>query len=458
MMNSVLQARFLPRLLALLAALACVAVLPAQNPGRAQNLGDVRPQFGKYEVTTIAICPFNVSAAAVEKETIPRIIRRDLELSGYFKMPADQRAVNTQNLKDTRGGGIDWKAWQDLGVEHYVMGKLSEKGNSYTAYLLMYETATGQLIINRQFTQPKSRLRFLAHQLADEIVLFTKGSPGIANTKLLFVSERVPGVKEAGIMDADGFNARQITNFGRLVVGPTWGANGTEAYFQSYHGNRANIYGMILKPDAAFNFQPGQSWTVAAHGGTNHSPDWNEKSRRIVMVMSKDGGSEIYSTLRDGTQMRRLTETRFTEGSPCWSPDGSKVAFTSNEGGGIQLFVMNADGSGRRRITKGSGWHDAVSWSPDGRRLAFVWRKSNEAHNDIYVCNADGTDYRRLTMNEGNNESPSWAPDGRHIAFQSDRGGSWQIFMTLDDGSAQKQLTNSGRNSQPDWGPLPPKD
>ena len=57
----------------------------------------------------------------------------------------------------------------------------------------------------------------------------------------------------------------------------------------------------------------------------------------------------------------------------------------------------------------------------------------------------------QLTHDGGRNDFPSWAPDGRHIVFQSNRSGSLQIWSMLADGTNQKQLTNSGSNSEPDW-------
>jgi TolB protein len=58
----------------------------------------------------------------------------------------------------------------------------------------------------------------------------------------------------------------------------------------------------------------------------------------------------------------------------------------------------------------------------------------------------------QLTKASGKNENPSWAPDGVHIAFTSNRGGSYQIWTMLADGSQPRQLTTQGNNSSPAWG------
>lgn len=415
----------------------------------------VRPTY-RYEKSVIMIAPFNTSGTTLETDTLSRIIRNDLMLSGFFEMPADQVMANRQNMIDHRQGTVNFDFWQSkMNVDHYLMGGVRESDGRLTARVVMYDVATRQQIINREFSNTKARMRDLAHQISDAVILQLKGVEGVCRTNLLFATEQLPGVREVAIMDWDGFAARPLTNFGKLATMPVWGAKGSEMYFTSYHGNRAVIYGMQFMLDNTGMIVPGQTWPIAAYGGTNHSAAWSPQAQRLVAVLSKDGNSEIYTMGRDGKNLKRLTRTKATEGSPTWSPDGRQIAFTSNEAGGVHVFVMNADGSNKRRVSSSASWNDAVSWSPDGGRLAFVKRSAGQ--NDIYVADVKGESVllRRLTMNQGNNESPTWAPNGTHLAFSSDRTGQWQIYLMLDDGSNQRQLTSTGRNTLPDWGPIP---
>jgi TolB protein len=412
------------------------------------SLGVVVPRKS-YEPTVIAIPPFGKDEGApVQFDTIARVVRRDLQLTGFFTLHPDQNAVNRQNLTDVRTQRVDIAAWQALGAEHYLMADITRpNATTLRARVLLYDVPSGKMVLSRFIDGNPEDVRGLGHRIADEVVRFTKFTEGIAQTQLIFISEQMPGIKEVAIMDADGYNPRPLTRYNNICTSPAWGANGTEFYYTSYHGNRANIYGQQLAT--------GNRWTIAAYGGTNHSPDWNAARERLVMVLSKDGGSELYTARRDGQELRRLTETKATEGSPCWSPDGSRIAFASNEAGGVQIFVANADGSGRRRLTTRGSWNDAPAWSPDGTRIAFSSRI--DGRFDIFTIAADGNpdSVRRLTIGQGNNESPAWAPNSRHLAFSSDRSGRWQIYMMLDDGSNQQVLTSSGRNTQPKWGPLP---
>jgi TolB protein len=430
-----------------LTALPLLAV--AQEPADAPNsLGTVKPQITTSQ-SVIAVVQFGVDpSVGLQIDTMPRVIRRDLELTGFFKMPADQRAVNSLNMFDVAQSTVNFAEWEKLGVEHYLMGSISMPSPGVLdVRVILYDIASQKAVINRNIKGDAADPRMLAHRISDEVVRFTKFTDGFAQTQFLFVTEQVPGIREVGTVDSDGFNQRALTQYQSLCTTPIWGANGTEIYYTSYHGKQAHIYGQLLRT--------GQTWKIAGYGGTNHSPDWNASRGRLLMVLSKDGNSEIYSSSRDGQGLQRITQTATTEGSPCWSPDGSKILYVTNEAQGAHIYVANADGSGKRKLTNRGSWNDAPAWSPDGERIAFVSRNSGK--NDIFIIDADGNgdSVRRLTMNQGNNESPTWAPNSRHLAFSSDRSGSWQIYLMLDDGSSQNQITTSGRNTQPDWGPAP---
>jgi len=432
------------------------ATLPTLGSAQDQQLGKVRPSY-RYEKTLINVAAFNVTGTSLEPETLSRIIRNDLTLSGFFSMPPDQRWANTLNVSDARSGNINWAEWEKMGAKHYLMGRVTESGANTSVEVLLYDVDSKSLVINRRVvTAPTAQIRMLAHQISDIVVKFTQGVDGVARTRLTFVSELIPKNREVSVMDWDGFDPRQMTKTGNLVATPSWGLNGTEIYYTSYVGNRARVFGTQLKQDASLNFSPSSQWIIADYGGSNHTPSWSATAKRVALVLSRDGNSEIYSALRDGSDLRRLTETAFTEGSATWSPDGSKIAFVSNDSGAPHVFVMNADGTGRRRLTTRGGWNDEPNWSPDGRRIAFVSR--NSGTNDIYVCEVSGeaSSYKRLTMGQGNNEQPSWAPNNTHLAFTSDRTGRSQIYIMLDDGSAQTVITAKGTNRSPDWGPIPP--
>lgn len=415
------------------------------------NLGVVRP-IPIYQKSVIAVPFFDVTQGMpFEWESLPRVVRRDLELSGYFTI-ADTQTSNRLNRSDVELKTVQWDRWSQLGVEHYLMGscKPGSAAGSLVVDTLLYDIASKQRVFGKQFVGTVAEYRALAHQISDEVVRYLKGADGIAQTRIAYITDRTGNrIKEVALMDYDGFgqNAPPLTRHGKLCVRPCWGANGTELYFTSYRDFNPDLYGMTLADR--------REWHIARHPGLNTLPAWSETLKRIVITLSKDGNSELYTMDRSGGNLTRLTRSKFIETSPCWSPDGSQIAFVSDrEGGRPQIYVMNADGTNVRRITRQGSWNDAPAWSPKGDRIAFISRI--EGRFDVFTCSltGDNDSWRRLTIGTGDNETPTWAPDGRHIAFASNRTGSWQIYIMLDDGSNQQQITTVGNNQQPAWGPI----
>ena len=149
---------------------------------------------------------------------------------------------------------------------------------------------------------------------------------------------------------------------------------------------------------------------------------------------------------------------------PAWSPDGTRLAFTSSRDGNEEFYIVNRDGSGLRRLTNSPSVEVTPTWSPTGNQLAFVsdrtgsrrstsstWTAPTEAdhqrdalrpthlvagavqrdrvhvtggrrqrHQDLRVSRRCD---RTITDSIGSNESPAFSPNGRHIAFASDRTG-----------------------------------
>jgi TolB protein len=80
----------------------------------------------------------------------------------------------------------------------------------------------------------------------------------------------------------------------------------------------------------------------------------------------------------------------------------------SNRHGNWQVYVMEADGSNVRRLTQSRADEDIPTWSPDGREVTFV--SNRDGHLEIYKMNRDGSNVRRLTNTQADNTWPFWAP------------------------------------------------
>jgi Tol biopolymer transport system component len=89
-------------------------------------------------------------------------------------------------------------------------------------------------------------------------------------------------------------------------------------------------------------------------------------------------------------------------------------------------------------------------WSRDGSRILFQSDRSGTWQ--IYVMDGDGSNRERLTSGDCNNKYHSWSPDNSAIAFVSDCDGNEDIFVMDSSGGNLRNLSNHpARDIHPYW-------
>jgi TolB protein len=85
-------------------------------------------------------------------------------------------------------------------------------------------------------------------------------------------------------------------------------------------------------------------------------------------------------------------------------------------------------------------------------RIAF--QSNRDGSYEIYIMNADGSGLARLTNNLHADVFPAWSPDGEMLAFSSDRSSTLEIYLINADGSGLVRLTDDeANNALPAWSP-----
>ena len=430
----------------LLAALLAPWSGPPPSHGQAVDVY-INITGGGTKKLNIAIPDFAVIAGpdtAGLASMLASVAGADLTFSQLFSVVAATGSIPPNNPEALK------KSWTDFaaaGAHAGVHGLLALRGPRVEADMRLYDLTTPEfrLIASKKFDVAADQPRRLAHKVADEIVLQFTGEPGIADTKVAYVSG-ARGVKEIQIADYDGFGARPITRNGSLNLMPVWSPDTRSLAFTSYKGGYPDLY-------RAFPFERRPDQTLAAFNGINSSPAFSPDGRSIAMTLSKDGNPEIYVLTLATGGFRRLTRHPGIDTEPYWSPTGRDIAFVSDRLGVPHVFVMDSDGGNVRQLTSG-GFHTQPRWSPKGDTIVYTTR---QATHDLWAIGADGSNARRLTGGASDNQGAAWAPNGRHLAFQSNRLGSWQIFTMLLDGSEQAPLMRGpGEFTSPSWSPRLP--
>jgi TolB protein len=116
---------------------------------------------------------------------------------------------------------------------------------------------------------------------------------------------------------------------------------------------------------------------------------------------------------------------------------------------------MKQNGTDKQQVTHMTGAAIFPDFSPDGGEIAFTAKPAGSPTRDVYVIRSDGTGLTQLTSGEGNNTYSAFSPDGSKIVFDSDRSGTWQVWLMNADGSGQHQLTYdpAPKDQVPDWSP-----
>jgi TolB protein len=323
-------------------------------------------------------------------------------------------------------------------------GKLTVQGWLYD----VKNTANPQVLGKQYSDVPTDDVaRVMAHKFADEIIYRLGGGiPGIAESKIYFVSDRT-GHKEVWVMDYDGSNQRQITHQGSISLSPRVSPDGSRLAFSSLtkSGWEIMMYSLDLNRMVGF----------ARFGGTNLSPAWSADGSKIAFSSSRGGSPQIYVSDASGGNLQRMTTNKGPDVSPVWNrKTGAQIAYVSGQTGLPQVYTMESDGTNQQRMTD-QGYAVSPAWAPNGQFLSLAWTRKygpgEPGSSDIYLMDIASKQWVQLTHDGGRNDFPSWAPDGRHIVFQSSRTGKEEIWMMLADGTKVRQLTFTGRNTQPNW-------
>jgi len=332
-----------------------------------------------------------------------------------------------------------------------AFGNLGVTGNNVTVQGWLYDVKniTSPQVLGKQYQDAATSdaARTIAHKFADEIIFRLGGGiPGIAESQIYFVSSR-SGHKEVWAMDYDGANQRQITHLNSISLSPRISPDGSRLAFSSMtkSGWEILMYSMDLSRLVQF----------PKFGGTNLSPAWSADGTKLAFSSSRSGDPEIYVVDQSGTNLKRITSAKGPDVSPVWNrKTDAQIAWVSGRTGLPQIYTMEADGTNVQRITD-QGYAVSPTWSPNGQFLALAWTRhygpGEPGAEDLYLMDVASKQWVQLTHDGGRNDFPSWSPDGRHIVFQSSRSGSEQIWSMLADGSNVKQLTFSGKNTQPNW-------
>ncbi len=372
-----------------------------------------------------------------------RIMARDLELAGYFKILPKGTYLADPKASGLETASINFDSWRNITAQALIKGQITKTGDTVKVDLRLYIVDKGQRakIDFSAASVPADEVPGVVHSFVNAVVGYYTGDPGVFGQQIAFVRRNKAGLKQIYVTDVSGTSSRAITRNNSINLLPSWG-NG-RVFYTSYQQRNPDLWVYEGGKHRKLSSQRGQNSGAAYCGG------------KVALTLSMGGrNTDIYLIdPSSGKKLQRLTDHWEIDTSPTWSPDCSKIAFVSGRASSPQIYVMNADGSKQRRLTFKGNYNTSPDWSPKGDVIAFTSRDERDAF-DIFTVDLNGQ-IERLTQDQGNNEEPSWSPDGRYLVFASDRqvgNRRKRIWLMTADGQYQRLITERGSGYEsPSW-------
>jgi Tol biopolymer transport system component len=306
---------------------------------------------------------------------------------------------------------------------------------------------------------------------------------------LLTLAAGLPGLRAAAVEGAGpAGEARFLTNARQLIFE---GKRSGEGYFSP--DGRALIFQSEREPGNPFyqiytlDFESGETRRVSTGQGkttcsffrpgtdeilfasTHLDPDTKARQQAELDLRASgkqrryawdyDEHMDIFAARRDGSALRRLTDSPGYDAEGSYSPDGRLIVFCSlrdayptnrlsaadqqrlatDPAWFGEIYLMNADGTNPRRLTHTPGYDGGPFFSPDGQRI--LWRRFDETgvNADVYTMKLDGSDVRRLTDFGAMSWAPYFHPSGRYLIFTANKLGfsNFELFLVDAEGTRE---------------------
>jgi Tol biopolymer transport system component len=275
---------------------------------------------------------------------------------------------------------------------------------------------------------------------------------------------------------------------------PVWSPDGREIAFARIANENTGIYIVSVLGGSERRLRT-TAWAKAEPWGFRRL-DWAPDGKSIMYsdISFSGGPTALWLLLLDTMQTRRLTSPQYQTGdiSPKFSPDGKTVAFVRDKTGGQSIYLIPVNGGIERLVASNVGVKAGLAWTSDGQSLIFggewMWRVpvtggqperlpfgqggSQPSVRGDRVAFAQGSEADgiwRKALDSPERSEPTqplisstridagaqYSPDGSHIAFQSNRSGSFEIWVCRSDGTDARRLTylDVAWTGTPRWSP-----
>lgn len=383
--------------------------------------------------------------AAVSHDFV-RILRRDLDLSGFFSIISPKSYIEDPQNSGYDLGKFNFADWSSLNAEFLVKGAVTVSGGQVSLEALLFDVAQQRRMFGTRFSGGPGDVEQMARRFADSVLKAVTGVQGPFDTRIAFVSTRGGRFKEIYLASPDGGGLYRVTDNPTINLFPKFARSAASVLYLSYKSGMPALYLFDVAGRTEIRVDSPRGNVI----GGALTPDGD----RIVAAVENAGHTNLYLLDRSGQEIRQLTAGGAINVNPAISADGSELAFTSDRSGTPQIYVMSLGGGRARRVTYQGNYNTSPSFSPDGKWIAY---QSRSGGFNLFIIPAAGGEPVQLTQNAGSSQSPCWSPDGRYLLFSSNRSGEERLYLMQVNTQSQTGkvisalMEDEGNDSSPTW-------
>lgn len=387
-------------------------------------------------IPKIAILPS--MSPALEDVIVRSVVRRDLEISGFFRVIPDKDAPSgAYGFNDP----VDIPAWQSKGAEAIVKVAAREAaGDKIEVLGLAYFPSVGaDPVYETKLTVAKTEARRTAHRITDDLIGALTGSPGGFSSRFTYSGAWARN-RRIFSADSDGHGLTPHTEPSFTALAPAFGPDGALYFTQSanYLPYRLHRLGAKSKEPEAIDLP---------FRGSIYGVAFNKDRSKMAISVAHFGQSAIYVGNADGSNLVKVSTTELAT-HPVFSPSG-KLAWIGGAEQGTQRVYIDGKVASPAGFTAAA---PAFCNTEDGIFLVYSVQVGGGRH-DLIMSNERGQGLQRLTQGQGSNTYPACSPDGRMLAFfREDKGEKGLYVLSLKRWTTTKILGSVGESLR--WDPF----
>lgn len=295
----------------------------------------------------------------------------------------------------------------------------------------------------------RTSTQLLAHALGAVSLVAGCASISVAQTDAARAAYTIafksfaPNNSDIFIANRDGSQIRPLAPSPALEYNASFSADGRWIVFTSHRAGSGDIY--RVHPDGS------RLERLTDDSGFEDQAALSTDGKSLAFVSTRSGNADIWTMDLATRVQRNITNNSAGDFRPAWSPDGQWIAFSSDRNPPrtacppttlpgpaafvtpqyTSIYIVHRDGSGLRRITDSSEVAGTPHWSPDGSRLVFYVVDPNEVCRGGLILGAGTSqivsvdwktgERQTLTSGPGLKVAPRWV-DANTVAYQTSDG------------------------------------